>query len=68
MPAVSEMLVAIETPGGSALIWREVAFVCWQEPGVDTPHLSRYCYTFPTWCKFFWSLGVVRAGRKAWLG
>lgn len=37
MLAISEMLVAIETLCGNALIWREVAFVCWQEPGVDTP-------------------------------
>lgn len=36
-PAVSVMLVAIETPCGNVLIWREVAFVCWQEPGVDMP-------------------------------
>lgn len=34
---VSVMLVAIETPCGNVLIWREVAFVCWQEPGVDMP-------------------------------
>lgn len=66
--AILEMLVAVETPCGNVLIWRGVAFVCWQEPGVDTPHVSRYCCTFPTWCKCFWSLGVVCAGRKGWLG
>lgn len=41
--AISEMLVAIETLGGNAFIWREVAFVRCQEPGVDTSRVSRFC-------------------------
>lgn len=58
VPPLDRLLVAIETPRGTALVWNEVALACWQDT-LGLSHLERVPLVTGS---------CVSGGNKGWLG